>query len=292
MLNLRLNKAIFGKHRKRIMKKIFAVFLVLVLISGCSKKEGYQTTKSGIKYVEDTVGTGTEAKAGDLVTVNYSAWIVRDNSNLFGDWEKDSTKSKDLLFSTKLIGQPKKIVLGTNMLIKGSDGGIMGMKVGGVRTMVIPYKLAYGKEGANGIPSNTDIKLQVKLLDVKVSTGSTEWGYDSTKVKSTKDGLRYVILKEGVGPKPVSGQAVVMNYSGYLSNGHKFDSSFDREEAVMFRIGMNQVIPGLEEGIKLLNKGAKAKFFIPPSLAYGDRTMGEIPPYSTLTFDVEVIDIK
>ena len=274
------------------MKKLFIVLLSLLIISGCSLKHRYNTTKSGIKYVDNKIGTGEVAKMGDLLTVDYSAWKVKDNSDLFGNWEKDPNKMKNLFFSTDSIHQSKKFVLGTNMLIKGCDEGLVGMKIGGIRTLVIPSKLAYGAEGADNIPPNTDIRLKVKLLDAKKASQSTEWWYDSSKVKSTKTGLKYIILQEGAGPSPVNGQSVIINYSGFLSNGRKFDSSTDREEAVKFTIGSNQVIPGLEDGIKLMNKGAKAVIIIPPSLAYGSRDMGVIPPNSTLIFDVELLNIE
>ncbi len=274
------------------MKKVLLVSLSILFIAGCSVKHNYKTTASGIKYVDNKPGTGDSAKMGDLLTVDYSAWIVKDNSDLFGNWENNPDKMKNLFFSTDSIRQSKRFVLGTNMLVKGCDEGLVGMKVGGTRTMVIPAELAYGKEGADNIPPNTDIRLKVKLLNSKKAIQSSEWWYDSSKVQSTKMGLKYIILQDGKGPAPTEGQSVIINYSGFLSNGKKFDSSIDREEAVQFIIGKNQVIPGLEDGIKLMNKGAKAVIIIPPSLAYGDRDMGVIPPNSTLIFDVELLNVE
>lgn len=273
------------------MKKLF-VLVLLMLIAGCSRKPEVVTLKSGLQYADDTVGTGRQAKLGDLVTVNFSAWIIKDSKDLFSDWNKDSSKINTLIGTTKYRSVPVKFILSPNAFIKGSEEGIAGMKAGGTRTIVIPSELAYGKRGIGPIPPNTNIKVQVQLVSAKLPANAQEWAIDSTQIKTTKDGLKYEILKAGTGPNAADGNIVTVNYSGYFMNGKKFDSSVDRDQPIQFKVGMHSVIPGWEEGIKLLNKGAKARFIIPPSLGYGDKQNGIIPPNSTLIFDVEVLDIK
>jgi peptidyl-prolyl cis-trans isomerase A (cyclophilin A) len=111
--------------------------------------------------------------------------------------------------------------------------------------------------------------------------------------QKTASGLRYVIEKEGTGPNPQKGQTVSVHYAGYLMDGTKFDSSYDRNEPIEFPLGMGNVIAGWDEGIALLKKGGKAKLIIPSNLAYGERGAGGvIPPNATLVFDVELVDIK
>ncbi len=83
-----------------------------------------------------------------------------------------------------------------------------------------------------------------------------------------------------------------VHYTGTLLNGTKFDSSRDRNEPFEFTLGKGQVIKGWDEGIALMNVGGKATLVIPSAIAYGDRDMGTIPPFSTLVFDVELIDVK
>jgi len=109
--------------------------------------------------------------------------------------------------------------------------------------------------------------------------------------KTTDSGLKYIIVKEGSGKSPQSGQDVSVHYSGYLLDGTKFDSSHDKGEPITFPIGQGRVIPGWDEGISLLKVGGKAKLIIPPNLGYGNRAMGPIPPNSTLIFDVELVDV-
>lgn len=110
--------------------------------------------------------------------------------------------------------------------------------------------------------------------------------------KSTPSGLHYIIEKEGTGAMPVKGSKVSVHYAGFLTDGQKFDSSYDRNQPIEFQLGIGQVIPGWDEGIMLLKVGTKAKLIIPSTLGYGTRQAGPIPPNSTLLFDVELLEIK
>ncbi len=111
-------------------------------------------------------------------------------------------------------------------------------------------------------------------------------------VKPTKDGLYFISEKRGKGPHPKVGDKVWVHYTGYLLNGKKFDSSRDRGKPFEFTLGKHQVIPGWDEGVAMLRKGGTAKLIIPSSLGYGPRNMGPIPPFSTLVFDVELVNIQ
>ena len=104
-------------------------------------------------------------------------------------------------------------------------------------------------------------------------------------------GLQYQVLKEGTGKQPKATDQVECHYEGTLINGQVFDSSYQRGQAATF--GLNQVIAGWTEGVKLMKEGAKYRFFIPYNLAYGERGAGQsIPPYAALIFDVELLAVK
>jgi peptidylprolyl isomerase len=110
---------------------------------------------------------------------------------------------------------------------------------------------------------------------------------------TTPSGLQYIDLKVGDGPSPTPGSTVVVHYTGWLTNGTKFDSSVDRGQPFQFMIGMHQVIAGWDEGVMSMKTGGKRKLTIPPQLGYGQRAMGNvIPANSTLIFDVELIAVK
>jgi FKBP-type peptidyl-prolyl cis-trans isomerase len=83
-----------------------------------------------------------------------------------------------------------------------------------------------------------------------------------------------------------------VHYTGTLLNGTKFDSSRDRNQPFEFTLGQGQVIKGWDEGIALMNVGGKATLVIPSNIAYGQQAQGAIPAYSTLVFDVELLDVK
>lgn len=106
-------------------------------------------------------------------------------------------------------------------------------------------------------------------------------------------GLAYIMENEGAGAKATAGNNVSVHYIGELSDGKKFDSSYDRSQPIDFKLGQKMVIPGWEEGIALLNKGGKAKLIIPYWLAYGeDGRPPVIPAKATLIFTTELVDIK
>jgi peptidylprolyl isomerase len=108
----------------------------------------------------------------------------------------------------------------------------------------------------------------------------------------TPSGLKYVVITEGDGAMPQSGQRVFVHYVGTLEDGTKFDSSRDRGRPFDFIIGQGQVIRGWDEGVGMMKVGDRRKLIIPPDLGYGDRGAGGvIPPGATLIFDVELLRI-
>ena len=109
-------------------------------------------------------------------------------------------------------------------------------------------------------------------------------------MQKTDSGLYYTITKEGTGAHPPKGAKVSVHYRGTLVDGTVFDSSYQRNQPIEFAVGVGQVIPGWDEGILLLKKGAGARFVIPSHLGYGAQGAGGvIPPDATLIFEVELV---
>jgi FKBP-type peptidyl-prolyl cis-trans isomerase len=112
-------------------------------------------------------------------------------------------------------------------------------------------------------------------------------------METTASGLRYEDLVVGEGPQPKPGQTVEVHYTGWLTNGKKFDSSHDRREPLVFPVGVGSVIKGWDEGVLSMKVGGKRKLHIPPALGYGARGAGGvIPPNAELIFEVELLGVK
>lgn len=127
--------------------------------------------------------------------------------------------------------------------------------------------------------------------DIAKGKNFLEGNLKVTGVQHTASGLQYQVITPANGPKPAATDKVKVNYRGTLLNGKEFDSSYKRNEPLT--ISLDRVIPGWTEGMQLMSPGAKYKFFVPYNLAYGERAMGEdIPPYSTLIFEIELLQIN
>lgn len=136
-----------------VLTSLALALLLSVATVDAQKQEGKViTTNSGLKYVDEKVGTGDMAKAGDKVSVHYTGRL------------KDGTKFD----SSVDRGQPFDFPLGAGRVIKGWDEGVAGMKVGGKRKLIIPPELGYGKRGAgNVIPADAELHFDVELLKIK-----------------------------------------------------------------------------------------------------------------------------
>lgn len=103
--------------------------------------------------------------------------------------------------------------------------------------------------------------------------------------------LKTIILKAGTGEEAVNGTRVTVNYTGWLTNGTKFDSSLDRNRPLEFTLGNNEVIEGWDKGVLGMKVGEIRRLEIPAKMAYGDRDLGIIPPNSDLFFEVELLKV-
>jgi len=138
------------------------------------------------------------------------------------------------------------------------------------------------------------LEAKKKVLGEKNKAEGEQWLKENAKkegITVTASGLQYQVLTEGTGPKPAPTDMVTVQYIGTLTDGKEFDSSYKRGEPARFPL--NRVIPGWTEGLQLMSKGAKYKFFLPSNLGYGEQGQGGIiGPNAVLIFEVELLDFE
>jgi peptidylprolyl isomerase len=235
-----------------------------------------EKTASGLASKVVTKGTGT-AHPGptDKVTVHYSGW----------------TKDGKLFDSS--VKRGKTISFGLDQVIKGWTEGVQLMVVGEKRRFWIPADLAYGENPGGGRPGGM-LVFDVELFEIKSAPKPPETPSDvaaaPADAEKTASGLASKVLTKGAGDEHPSATATVkVNYSGWTTDGKLFDSSVVRDEPIEFPL--NRVIPGWTEGVQLMVKGEKRRFWIPAKLAYGE-TPPPGAPAGMLVFDVELLEIK
>jgi peptidylprolyl isomerase len=249
-------------------------------------------TDSGLIYIDVEEGSGDPAMTGDRVAVNYSGWL-QDTGVLF-----DSSIDSPTTYP---------VVIGAGGVIPGWDEGLVGMKEGGIRRLIIPPDLAYGAEGQGDIPPNATLIFDIELVDI-LSRGPTPSPTPPPQTPGTapdsppnisgdevelSSGLVYIDFEEGSGDTTRRGDLVAVNYTGWLAEtGEQFDSSVDDDKAFNVLIGGGGVIQGWEQGLPGMKEGGKRRLIIPAALAYGSQGQGDtIPPNADLIFDIELVAI-
>lgn len=205
------------------------------------------------------------APTSDIDLTKYPA----PPSKVHADLARAQTKLADAVAAaTQEIegGLVSKAEVGSN-----NDVSVTVVTESAVRTLVIG-----AADGA--IKSNVDSTATLPGVDV---TGEPTW---------TESGLGYFDIVVGDGAQPTPQSTVEVHYTGWLVNGHKFDSSVDRGKSIEF--GLSQVIKGWTEGVGSMKVGGKRKLLIPHTLGYGERSVGTIPSRAFLVFDVELLGVK
>jgi peptidylprolyl isomerase len=244
------------------------------------RKKSVTKTESGLEYLDVKEGTGESPANGRTCVVHYTGWLWNHDTKVKGK-KFDTSKERD--DSSVDRGVPYTFHLGVGEVIKGWDEGISTMKTGGKRELLIPAALAFGERGAGGVvPPNATLFYEIELLEI--------W-------EKTESGLEYFDVKEGTGAQPRTGQICLIHYAGWLwrsnAKAKKFDSTVDREEPYSFSLGSDEVLKGRDEGVSTMKVGGKRKLLIPAKLAYGDAGSGkDIPPSSTLYFEIELLRVK
>ena len=240
--------------------------------------ENAMTTASGLQYIEVVSGSGPKPQPGQIVAVHYTGKLA-DGTKFDSSYDR---------------GEPIRFPIGSGMVIPGWEEGIALMNEGGEATLIIPPQLAYGEAGfGNVIPANATLTFEVELVEIAIGSPAAPTEVDPALYTTTEQGIQYYDLVEGDGPAVINGQLVVAHYTGWLEDGTKFDSSIDRGDPFTFNLGMGQVIPGWDLGLRGMKVGSTRQLVVPSQFAYGESGAGGvIPPNATLIFEIELLEVQ
>ncbi len=213
---------------------------------------------------------------------------------------KETDKKKDAYYAGLQIGQQIKnqMIKGVNKELFGADStktisvdnfmaGFVAGTLGKNQKMTMQQAQEYTQKNMEAIKA----KSMEKNYGANKKAGEDFLAANKAKpgIVTTASGLQYKIVKAGTGATPSDTSKVKVNYKGTLIDGTEFDSSYKRNEPATFVA--NQVIKGWTEALKLMPVGSKWIIYVPQNLAYGSRDAGQIKPFSTLVFEVELLEI-
>jgi FKBP-type peptidyl-prolyl cis-trans isomerase FkpA len=302
----------------RITTVLFGLLLLLCVACDKSEKE----TPSGLKFKIVKAGDGVLPEPKQIVLFNYVFKDSKDST--WADTFKEEFPQAMQIADSMAIATEGGLIQMFRFLSKG-DSATTSMPIKTFFSEVARAPIPYG------IDTTLTLSFSFKIKDILSEEGfmafQNEWlekrnaeqlvkdtniidSFLSEKgivAEKTESGLRYIITKPGKGENGKSGQTAKVNYTGYLIDGTYFDSSIKavaeekglynpmREPYSPYDVTIDQtgVIKGWHEALKLMNKGAKATFYIPSTLAYGPQQRSEvIKANSILVFEMEVVDVK
>ncbi len=282
--------------------KILIACLLFASFAQAQKAVKYSKSKTtGLSYVMHKSNKGPKLKLDDVVTLNLK-YITSKDSLVFDSWK---------------MGKPIQLKIAKSSFKGDLMDGLTLLTVGDSASFLINADSLFTKTFAAPRPAFIDSSSYLTFT-VKVISTTTEAALKAEELKAEKEnamkenemiakyiaekqitpsksssGLMYIISEPGTGEQAQAGKTVKVHYTGRLLDGTKFDSSLDRNDPIEFKLGQGMVIKGWDEGIALLKVGGKALLIIPSNLAYGSRGAGGvIPPFSPLTFEVELVSVQ
>jgi len=263
-----------------------------------------EPTESGLYYIEKNKGNGRLPAPGDMLQVHFTVGLI-DGMQLFSSYSQ----------------QPIDVEFGKPFDTKGFDEALGYMRKGSKATIIVHSSLAFDSVGrAQMIPPYTSLVYELELMGIrslaevqaeraakakaeelqKEQAKISEAGKISKYIRDNKinvapseSGLYYIETLAGTGMKAEAGKSVKVHYTLYNIEGKKLQSSKDMDKPFEFVLGQGQVIKGWDEGIAYMKAGGKATLLVPSVIAYGANQRGaDIPPYSPLVFEVELLEVK
>ena len=301
--------------KKSIISMAAMALMMAGTLCACTENNpypGYEKNQNGLYYQFFTQNEGELPQVGDLIEVkiccmiNDSTPLIPNTQNMMklqepsfpGDLNEGLAmmhKGDSASFIVNTDSTFKYLFMQPTLPAEFNSTDVMRFEIKVVDFM--PEKV-YAQNFANDVKNRNAqraAQLQNDYADETAKAAKELAEYlmkNKIEAVPTESGLYYVVTEPGNGEKPEVGKPVTMHYTGKLLNGTVFDSSVERDQPFQFVLGVGQVIPGWDEGVQLMTKGEKGLLYIPYYLAYGERDMGDIPPFSNLIFEVELIDFE
>ena len=287
------------------MKKLFLFTMIFgVLFTSCQNEKnnayaGFEKTESGLYYKFHNQNVGDTPELMELIDLQIACFI--NDSSVIIPNNRMIMQMIEPLFAGDIYDGIKMMSVGDSAsFIVRTDSTFMTLfqlptlPTEFSKTDVMRFDIKLNDFYPESEFANKQMEYMKKTYKNETENAENELNKYLKENKlnpiRTESGLYYLQTKSGNGENPQVGTQVKVHYTGKLLDGTVFDSSISRNEPIQFNLGVGQVIPGWDEGIRLMSKGEKGILFIPYYLGYGDRGAGAIPPFATLIFDVELVD--
>jgi len=282
------------------MRKFIYLFSIITVLSSCNIND-FNVSDSGVEYkfIEQN-NDSSKINIGDIVVLDLK--YTTENDSLLFDSREETNRFRMRINESKYDGSIDEALammhVGDSAIFKvnAMDFYVLSRGMKTRPDFISPDEKLIFYVRIKSIMDVSIFNKEKKLSDLSKADQETELLNTYLKnanitIKPSNTGLYYIEEKQGSGDNPQPGDTLVINYTGKFINGQIFDTSLKRGKPIKIRYGFGAVIKGWEEGLSKMKKGGKAQFIIPSHLAYGDKEFGPIPPFSTLIFDIELVDI-
>lgn len=311
-----------------MFNRIISILTVILMVSSCGEQDGFKTTDSGLEYQFVSKGTsGNQPEEGQIITLNLS--MVNEEDSILMQASNMPIQKVEQMWSIKggIEEAFSMMSEGDSIIVKVKAGDLYqrtwqmpvppNIKEDQLITCVIGLEKIYDadefqkQQALARVEEIDDYRKQTLYdkkdqMDTDIAIIDAYLKKNKITAETTENGLRYVILEEGAGPKPQVGDQVQVNYTGNVLEGGYFDTSVEEKAKEFglhdprrpygpfeFVLGTGGVIHGWDEGIALLSEGTIARLYIPSPMAYGDQQRSEvIVANAILEFEVELVEIN
>ena len=282
-------------------------FIYLFLISCCCAVAGAQTsgitTEHGYRFFHHINTGGPKAQRGETIKAYVNIYagdslLSSSRKNLGGTYKYDiPAPEAELQHFPPIMDASLLMAVGDSATIYQpvDDNMRSYLPKGAENTKELRFEIAMAQIITSADKAKADQAFAQRAARLKTDVENKIREYNAgllnDKIRTLPSGLKLLVQEKGSGPVVVKGRPVQLHYYGYLPNGTMFDNSFEKRHPLAFPAGVGQVNAGLDEGVQLLNRGARAYLFIPNKLAYGNEedAGGKIPAGSDLVFYVEIL---